>query len=181
MTRAGAWRSRSHPGASWQRSRAAARPTPRRRGPWATSSRFVEPSSPDLPGNEQPSTTSQRHRPPLGGGQVVSADEGAIEAKWHERCGGSAYFAAAGLVLVQTFGELGALAGCGELLWAGHFLALLSLGGHTLDELKFSIDGPSSLSTWSSSRRTRATTTLTGCAMRRSCARTTSSTCTTRR
>ena len=42
---------------------------------------------------------------------------------------------------MQTFENLAALAGCGELLWAGHFHTMLSLGGHMLDMRKFTIDG----------------------------------------
>jgi hypothetical protein len=46
--------------------------------------------------------------------QILKADEGAIEVLWKQRCSSSAYFTAAGLVLVQTYEWLGNLAGCGE-------------------------------------------------------------------
>jgi hypothetical protein len=72
--------------------------------------------------------------------QILKADEGAIEVLWKQRCSSSTYFVAAGLVLMQTYEWLSDLAGCGELLWAGHFLGLLSLGGHALDRHKFMID-----------------------------------------
>lgn len=38
---------------------------------------------------------------------------------------------------LSTFECLHMLAGCGELLWAGHFLAALTLGGHSLEKNKY--------------------------------------------